>query len=182
VVVSRAISMPFFLRRLSRPVGSRSRAWLLVRACVVALPLAIGLTSFVACEKDQEIAVCGEIPVGGCPVGRGGSCLDPLCAGLYDCVGGAWTLTTACPPAEGSDGGDAGEAGPSNVCTPFVVGVEAGAQNCTPDLEVPDCPIEAAECVESACTTGCTDFYVCEPDGWLVVASCDDQGHLSKSP
>jgi hypothetical protein len=72
------------------------------------------------------------------------------------------------------------------------VTVDAGPQgfDCTPDNEFPDCPFAAAECAESACLTGCTDFFFCyagpcpvgtmEVPGpcWKHVAYCDDSGHL----
>jgi hypothetical protein len=46
-------------------------------------------------------------------------------------------------------------------------------------LENPDCPIEAAgACVETACLTGCIDFFVCEKGDWVAVAYCGDDGQF----
>ena len=55
---------------------------------------------------------------------------------------------------------------------------------CTPDLEnPPDCPVEAAlGCAESACLTGCSDFFLCKATStgpqWIDVAYCDCDGQL----
>src|SRR5262249_33007863 len=115
-------------------------------------------------------------PEEGCPIGRGGTCLDRACAGLYDCVDGKWTLVRACAPNNVVDAGN-GDGGPDG-CTPPDVGPKAGAGTCSPDLELPDCPLAAAACAETACSTGCTDFFACEPEGWLLVAYCDEDGHF----
>src|SRR5438067_1179834 len=75
------------------------------------------------CPELPPVQLCGEIPAGGCPIGRGGTCDDVTCNGLYDCVDGAWTLAKACPgdggpgdggPIDGGDGGPDGDGG----CTP----------------------------------------------------------------
>jgi hypothetical protein len=50
---------------------------------------------------------------------------------------------------------------------------------CTPDLQNPDCPVQAAMgCAESVCLTGCGDFFLCLSSGWLDVAYCADDGGL----
>ena len=124
---------------------------------------------------------CETIPEGGCPAGRGGSCDDVVCAALYDCVDGQWTQTEACDARDAGadpDGGDGGlgEAGP---CTPVNIDTSGKATNCTPDLQEPDCPVEAATgCAETVCLTGCSDFFLCKKSGWIDVAYCTDDGEL----
>jgi hypothetical protein len=145
------------------------------------------------------LETCGEIPPDGCPVQSGGTCADPTCAALYTCENeiGTWVSVQACPQhgtgGGGSGGGGAGggpmlDAGP---CTPPAIdmGPDAGiSQDCTVDLEAPDCPIAAAEpCAQEACLTGCSDFFICSgnvapgcpvPPCWVDVAYCDDNGNF----
>jgi hypothetical protein len=138
-----------------------------------------------ACAGDSEPLLCGQIPEGGCPLGRGGTCADPVCAGLYDCVEGAWTLVTRCEQGGaggaggGPDGGDGGDGG----CAPVMIdhtGEEAG---CTPDLQHPDCPASAAEtCEQTACLSGCFDFFLCKGEGWVEVAYCTEEGQIVLTP
>jgi hypothetical protein len=117
---------------------------------------------------------------------------------LYTCenVVGKWVSEKACPPrgTGGAGGGGAGGGEPmpdGGTCTPPPVdlGPDAGlSQGCDVDLEPPDCPIAAAEpCVENACLTGCTDFFICsadtapgcpQPPCWIDVAYCDDAGNF----
>jgi hypothetical protein len=47
---------------------------------------------------------------------------------------------------------------------------------CTPDLQSPDCPAEAAEGLCEPCLTGCIDFFMCTETGWESVAYCDEDG------
>lgn len=150
-------------------------------ACFLG-PIAIAWAS---CQEFPEAIPCGQIPDDGCPIGRGGSCDDVFCAALYDCVEGAWTVVTTCGAtdagADGSDGGavdagDAGDAGP-DACSPTGIDHTDESVGCTPDLQDPDCPANAAEpCAETACATGCLDFYLCTADGWRGVAHCTDEG------
>src|SRR5258708_5344640 len=90
-------------------------------AALVALLLggALAPALVASCGDLPEPLLCGEIPPGGCPSGRGGTCDDLTCAALYDCVDGAWTPTKTCPIPDGGrpDGGDGGDGGP---CTPFM--------------------------------------------------------------
>lgn len=157
----------------------RTRAlWLLLPIAILAVPP--------SCQELPDAIPCGEIPANGCPVGRGGTCDDPTCAALFDCVDGKWTTVKQCPLPDGgpdmSDGGDAGQGG-GGVCTPTGIDTSHQGIDCMPDLEEPDCPVEAAEpCQETACLTGCVDFFLCQKlDGgvaWIDVAYCDDSGQL----
>src|SRR5688500_7643441 len=101
--------------------------------CAVLLGL-----SLVGCQSPTTVARCGEIPGGGCPVGRGGTCADQECAALYDCVDGSWKLAQVCELA-GSGGGGAGGTGGSGAgggCEGVVI-EDPGGTGCTPDLQEP---------------------------------------------
>jgi hypothetical protein len=158
------------------------RAPRLVRAALLALAALAG-AAFAAlpiggCQGSGELLLCGEIPANGCPLGRGGSCDDVLCAGLYDCVEGRWTLGLDCK-RDGAPNGSA-DAGPDAACTPAMIAHDGEVPGCTPDLQNPDCPVTAAEsvCRESVCLTSCTDFFLCTKDGWSLAAYCDEEGEL----
>lgn len=148
------------------------------RAITTALG-ALSVLLAVGCGSPGGVLLCGEIPEGGCPAGRGGSCDDAACAGLYDCVEGDWTEVEPCetgPSAGttsggGGGGGDEGEGG----CAPAVIDHGGEAHDCTPDLLEPDCPAVAAE-VCAPCETGCVDFFLCTSDGWIDVAACEEDG------
>jgi hypothetical protein len=162
------------------------RALSQVRAGVLALTALVAGAALPAggCSDAPTVTPCGEIPAGGCPHARGGTCEDPACAGLYDCVDGSWTRALECSADGGSDGGDGGDAGPGPTCSPVTIAHVGEVTGCKPDLQNPDCPVAAAEtaCRESACLTGCLDFFLCTKAGWTVVASCDEQGDLSIVP
>jgi hypothetical protein len=159
------------------------RPRLIVAAAVLLMAAGSPLVA-AGCQGLPPIELCGEIPTGGCPIGLGGSCTDITCTGLYDCTGGLWILVQTCPPqpdgggaggggAGGGmvDGGDAGEA--PDACTPVHIDLTGETTDCMPDLENPDCPVEAAlGCAESACLTGCSDFFLCTVNGWVDVAYC----------
>jgi hypothetical protein len=152
----------------------------LARAVVVAFVACCAL----GCPR-QELLLCGTIPEGGCPIGRGGSCEDVLCAALYDCVEGSWTSVQTCPEVAGSGGGGgsggagAGGGQGGEPCTVVEIDHSAEVAGCEPDLQHPDCPAVAAEtCAETACLTDCLDFYLCMRDGWQTVAYCDERGQL----
>jgi hypothetical protein len=159
--------------------------------------LLVALTAAVWGCPSLSYVMCNEIPLDGCPVASGGTCEDPTCAALYDCdnANGTWVLVQACMRDGGLGGGGAGGAGggepmpDAGPCTPPAVdlGPDAGiSEGCTEDLENPDCPIAAAEpCVEGACLTGCSDFFICTTNGmpgnqpgWLDVAYCDNNGNF----
>ena len=156
------------------------------RVLVAALAIfaAATLASPGGCTSTAPV-LCGEIPPGGCPVGRGGTCVDRTCAALFDCVAGTWTITQSCPELDGgTDGGGGSDAGAGTggggPCTPVRFDHQGERPDCTPDLESPDCPAVAAEgCAESACSAGCTDFFLCLTSGWTAVGYCDDSGRLT---
>jgi hypothetical protein len=167
------------------------RAIRLVPAAVVVLAaLAAAALPSGGCYDSPPLKLCGEIPANGCPIGRGGSCDDASCAGLYDCVEGQWTLSVDCSADGGtSSGSGGGDAGADASCSPVTLSHDGELQGCKPDLESPDCPVVAAEstCVERVCLTGCIDFFLCVYDAdpntadhrsWSAVAHCDDNGEL----
>ena len=147
----------------------------------VALWAALGIA---ACGSlGDDIKLCGQIPEGGCPLGRGGTCEDTACAALYDCVNGHWTQEVTCAPGVGGGGGGGtGGAGGAPVvgtgaggCTPVTFDHSAEVGGCTPELQSPECPAVAAEgCAETVCLTECLDFFLCEKEGWAWVAYCDE--------
>lgn len=141
------------------------------------LPAIGALIALAGCPTLPEVVPCGQIPAGGCPSGRGGTCDDPTCAGLWDCVDGAWVSAAVCDERDGGAGGSGGGSGfDAGPCTPVNISTAGQVTGCTPDLQDPDCPVEAAEtCAESACLTGCEDFFLCTKDGWTQAAYCDDE-------
>ena len=144
------------------------------RALSIAALLAAG------CQELPGVELCGQIPSGGCPLGRGGSCDDVVCASLYDCLGGKWIEVERCTSGTGGGGSGPGLDGGADACTPVVIDHTGETIGCTPDLQEPDCPAEAAEqCSESACLTGCTDFFLCTADGWKDVAYCTEDGQIN---
>ena len=154
----------------------------------VLLPIGLvalfGVGSQTSCIGGPAIQLCGEIPSGGCPIGRGGSCTDETCRGLYDCVSGDWTRVKSCGTvATSSSSGTGGGAGGACEGVAYDAATLAlEAQGCKPDLQSPDCPAFAATSC-SACEA-CDDFFLCEaaPDGqvpttqWVQVAFCDAAG------
>jgi hypothetical protein len=174
----------------------------LVRAAVVAAvaPFALGALAFTAlpasgCDDGNTLLLCGEIPGGGCPQGRGGSCDDAVCAGLYDCVEGKWTLTVDCSADGGtsstSSTGAGADAAADAACTPVAISHEGELIGCKGALQEPDCPAAVIDdaCAESVCLTGCTDFFLCVYDmdqankrSWSAVAYCDEDGQLVVGP
>ncbi|MFO0586218.1 MAG: hypothetical protein U0441_01700 [Polyangiaceae bacterium] len=165
-------------------------------ACV--LPAVAGCYPYDTTPKLCEDAV----PKGGCPTGRGGTCDDPTCDALYDCIDAKWKKISTCSASTGgggaggdttSSGGAGGQTstggtgGAGGDCTAPGFDHAGETTGCTPDLQVPDCPVSAAEpCAETACATGCSDFYLCQGDAsaktWVAVGYCDDSGHLVITP
>ncbi|MCC6556225.1 MAG: hypothetical protein IT372_24970 [Polyangiaceae bacterium] len=143
---------------------------------------ALALAAPAGCGAGHGPLTCGQIPEGGCPIGRGGTCDDAVCAGLYDCVEGAWTLVTRCE--QGGGGGAGGQAagaggGGAGGCEEVSIDHAGEITGCAPDLQSPDCPAAAAEtCASTACLTGCLDFFLCTAEGWTEVAYCADDGQL----
>lgn len=170
------------------------------RSCLLLWLFACVAPAVTGCYPyDTTPKLCEDaVPKGGCPTGRGGTCDDPSCDALYDCVDAKWKKITTCPAHAGGGGAGgatgAGGAGGQTMtggtggdCTPPGFDPTGETTGCTPDLQVPDCPVSAAEpCAETACVTGCSDFYLCQESagskGWVAVGYCDDNGHLVITP
>jgi hypothetical protein len=171
-------------------------------AAILAIgALTIATLSATSCDSGVAPLLCGEIPANGCPVGRGGTCDDGACAGLYDCVNGSWTLATDCSAdggksgsgaSSGSSGSSGGDAGADAACTPVALSHAGEMLGCKPDLQAPDCPVSLADgaCAETVCSvTDCVEFYLCLYDkdqvdhrSWSSVAACDEDGKLVVAP
>lgn len=148
---------------------------------LLLLPAPALAFAFGGCGSSPGLLLCGEIPVGGCPIGRGGTCADEACAGLFDCVEGAWTLVENCADAGTSEGTGGGvpEGGADAGCDVVPIDKTGETTGCAPDLQSPDCPAAAADtCAETACLTDCSDFFLCTERGWIDVAYCTDEGSL----
>lgn len=134
----------------------------------------LALALFGACGSYPEAVPCGQIPAHGCPLRGGGTCDDVTCGAIYSCVDGVWAHVETCsnpPPDDGGTGPDA--------CTVATIDHTGETTGCTPDLQNPDCPVQAAEqCAGSVCQADCIDFFLCTKDGWQVVAFCDQDGQL----
>lgn len=143
--------------------------------------VALAAVAPAACDPIAVPRRCGEIPQGGCPIGRGGTCRDAACHALYDCVDGAWTAVARCDGRDATGQGTGADQ--DRECEVVALDHAGEAQGCTPALQLPDCPAEAAEtCADAACRTGCVDFFVCTEGGWSAVAYCDEQGRLAAVP
>lgn len=142
---------------------------------VSALVLVLGAS----CGSLGRVETCGEIPAHGCPIGRGGSCDDQLCAALYDCVEGSWTEVEDCDrvvgPGGAGAGGAGGDGGGGGGCQTVDIDRTDEEFGCTPGLLEPDCPVAATE-VCDPCSTGCVDFWMCTAEGWASVGYCDESG------
>ncbi len=142
-----------------------------------AIAVALALGAWLGgCGGFGPVQTCGEIPEGGCPLGRGGTCDDLYCGGLYDCVDGAWELVESCPGGGTAVTATSSGSGAGGGCITFDHSNEA--DGCKPDLEPPDCPVVAAETCGDPCLTGCVDFYLCESSGWVDVGYCAESGEL----
>jgi hypothetical protein len=131
------------------------------------------LVLLVACYDYPEAIPCGQIPPDGCPVTQGGTCNDPFCTALYECVDGVWRHWETCSNPQ-QDAGTTPDA-----CSSIVIDRTGETTGCLPDLQNPDCPAAAAEqCITSVCQSECADFFLCTKEGWQVVAFCTDQGEL----
>lgn len=143
---------------------------------------ALLLVTTFGCDLERPL-LCGQIPEAGCPIGRGGTCEDATCLALYDCVDGDWIEVESCDVASGGAGagGEGGVNTSAGGCDIATFDHAREAEGCEPDLQPPDCPVEAAEVCEP-CATGCVDFYLClegdEAPLWTTVAYCDDDGAL----
>jgi hypothetical protein len=140
-----------------------TRTWPLLAAL-----LSSGCTS-------TPLVLCDQIPEGGCPLDRGGTCDDRACAALYGCYDGVWKVVEVCEENTGGAGGA--------ECTSITFDRSMETTGCMPPLQSPDCPAAVAEdCPEKACTTGCTDFFLCTAEGWIGVAYCDEDGNFFQAP
>ncbi len=177
-----------------------------MKSLPTSLLVAFGLALAGCYPYDTSITLCHDaVPEGGCPTGRGGTCEDPSCSALYDCIDGVWKQTSSCDggtggstggaTATGGIGGTTGGGGAGGTtgtggaggCTPISLDHTGETTGCFPDLQSPDCPAAAAEqCPESACLTDCSDFYLCMQENnvptWIPVAYCDADGMLIVSP
>ncbi len=142
-------------------------------------------TTLSACDS-VEVLTCGEIQTNGCPIGRGGTCEDPFCGALYDCVDGDWTLVETCEGFGGGGSGGRGGATTSGTgatgggCS-FMFDHTEEAASCEPDLQEPDCPAGAAENTCDPCSTGCVEFFLCTDFGWENVGFCSDVGEFENT-
>jgi hypothetical protein len=163
----------------------RLETWISLGIASLLLPAVLGLLPGGCNQAGVDLQLCGEIPAGGCPIGRGGTCADQACSALYDCVDGAWKETQACTVLDG--GSDVSDAetpdAAADGCTQVVIDHTGETTGCKPDLQNPDCPAVAAEqCAETACLTDCIDFYLCRQDGWILVAYCNEKGQVVLTP
>lgn len=159
-------------------MSARTRRTPLVFGLFVALSCGLAVAAG-SCTR-APLKLCGVIPEGGCPIGRGGTCDDPSCAGVYDCIDGNWTLEVACSPT--GAGGNAGSSSsssqtPTGGCVPAQLDHTGETIGCEPDLADYDCPIAAAEAC-NPCATACVDFFICRSVGWEDVAYCTEEGEL----
>lgn len=130
--------------------------------------------------SGSSIQLCGTIPEGGCPIGRGGTCDDPSCTGVYNCLEGDWTLEFACDGGGGAGGGGSSSSDASSsasACISATFDHTGEVTGCKPDLEHPDCPVDAAEGC-NPCLTSCVDFFMCTSEGWKDLAYCTEEGDL----
>jgi hypothetical protein len=134
------------------------------------------------CGSFPPVELCGRIPDGGCPIGRGGTCDDRSCAALYDCDEGSWTEVERCSGGDAAQGGGgaattSGDGGAGGACEVAQFDRSSEADGCEPTLLLPDCEVEAAETC-APCLTGCEDFFLCTSTGWEAIAYCSSEGAL----
>jgi hypothetical protein len=160
----------------SRAMRSRRAARLaFVTAGFVPLGVLTAGSVIVACDEPMPtVRPCGRIPDDGCPRSRADACDDPLCAGVYACVEGVWTLERVCRDAV--DGGRGvppdGSVDARAEDAAFGDGSDRGGGRCPP-LRETDCSLERARACASGCC-GCDDVFSCEPDGWVARGYCDE--------
>lgn len=145
------------------------------------MAVGVGLACLAGCQEFEQAPHCGPLAGGGCPSSQGGSCEDKLCDAIYTCTSSGWVLDAICDRDGGAMDADAQAADAPWKCTEAGVELEGSVSGCDPnELFAPDCPVQAAlGCPETACLTGCSDFFQCTTDGWVAVAYCDeDTGSL----
>jgi hypothetical protein len=154
-------------------------------------PLLFAVAAYLAsCTTFERPEPCGEIPTDGCPRGDSGTCEDPVCAALYDCVDGSWSLAEECPGfvagggGVGAEGGDAGggvggglAAGGAGGCG-TAIDLSREVSGCAPELQAPDCPADIVLSSCEPCGGECLDFFLCKEEGWVSVAFCSPEGEL----
>ena len=117
-----------------------------------------------ACGSTADLKLCGQIR-GKLPIGRGGTCEDETCAGLYDCVEGKSVPGRALLQRAGGAGGSAvveAARGPAALYAGAARspgGADRG--NCKPDLQDPDCPQRPPPrpAPRPFAVPGCVDFF-----------------------
>jgi hypothetical protein len=181
---------------LRSAAGSATLTRVPLRRAFAALVVALGLGG-AGCSScaGSSIERCGVIPPLGCPIGRGGTCEDPTCSGVYDCVGGDWVLVEDCAPTGGggtgtggmgggatggAGAGGGGTGGAGGACVVAALDHTGESDSCDPPLQSPDCAGAVAEslCLHEVCETGCVDFFLCKDEVWVDVAYCDEDGAL----
>ena len=161
----------------------------------LVVSLALGGAGCSSCA-GSSVQRCGVIPALGCPIGRGGTCEDPTCSGVYDCVAGDWVLVEDCREGAGGAGGTGGMGGAGGAggaasggggaggaaggCAVAMLDHTGEGTTCEPPLQSPDCAGAVAEslCLHEVCETGCIDFFLCKDEAWVDVAYCDEDGAL----
>jgi hypothetical protein len=139
---------------------------LLAIACAVVV---------LACDSNQAIVTCRDIPDGGCPVQGGVECDDPTCAAAYSCADGGWVLSKTCPPHDASIDDVTTDVSPSDAGYDIDAPPGSfGGPGCEA-LETPDCPLGFALICSSGCCD-CEDLYVCNDGGWDPWGTCSDAG------
>jgi hypothetical protein len=152
----------------------------------------VAVACCLSCTTLPRPEPCGEIPTDGCPRGDSGTCEDPLCAALYDCLDGSWGLVEECPgfvpPGGGGSGGGGGEIGGATQggggaggCG-ITLDLSGEVSGCTPELQAPDCPAAVVLSSCEPCGGDCLDFFLCKQEGWVGVAFCSSEGELVVLP
>jgi hypothetical protein len=97
------------------------------------------------------------------------------------CDGNTTSSGTGASSGSGGSGGSSASGG-SGGCATVKLDHSGETTGCMPDLQIPDCPAAAAEtCSQTACNSGCTDFFVCTAQGWKDVGYCDAKGNVVPS-
>ncbi len=139
-----------------------------------------------SCGSLGDVQPCGQIPDEGCPIGRGGSCLDLECRALYDCSEGRWVIVQTCENNGGTGGasetGNEGGSGGGNSCE-TVEFDHTNEISCDFQLQLPECKASEAEsmCQDQICNSGCEVFLMCTidvPEG-VDVGMCDEEGFVN---
>ena len=143
--------------------------------------LVFGAALFWACDAQQQIIACHDIPEGGCPVQGGVECQDPTCAVAYTCTqDGGWSFAHTCPAQDAAIEDSTVGDGPSPSDAGYDIDAPPGAfggPGCAA-LEPPDCPLGQALLCQNGCC-GCGDLWVCDDGGWDPWGTCTDDGGIT---